>query len=47
LFEIMHVEHEQPFYQISNLPTFKLRCELFVYNDERLNTTITEIDEIE
>ena len=47
LFEIMHVEHEQPFYQISNLPTFKLRCELFVYNDERLNTNIEEIDEIE
>jgi hypothetical protein len=29
LFQIMHVEHEQPFYQLSNLPTYKMRCELF------------------
>lgn len=47
LFQIMHVEHEQPFYQISNLPTFKLRCELFEYNDENLNTGIDDIDNIE
>lgn len=47
LFQIMHVEHEQPFYQISNLPTFKLRCELFEYNDENLNTGIEDIDNIE
>ena len=47
LFEIMHVEHEQPFYQLSNLPTFKLRCELFTYSDERLNTSIDAIDDIE
>lgn len=47
LFEIMHVEHEQPFYQISNLPTYKLRCELFEYSGEVLDTDITEIDNIE
>jgi hypothetical protein len=47
LFEIMQVEHEQPFYQLSNLPTFKLRCELFEYNDEDLDTGITSIDDIE
>lgn len=47
LFEITHVEHESPFYQLSNLPVFKLRCELFEYSDENLDTGIDEIDEIE
>lgn len=47
LFEIMQVEHEQPFYQLSNLPTFKLRCELFEYNDEDMDTGIINIDDIE
>ncbi len=27
MFEIMHVEHEQPFYQLNNVPTYNLRCE--------------------
>ena len=47
LFEIMHVEHEQPFYQLSNLPVFKMRCQLFEYNDEDFDTGINEIDAIE
>ena len=47
LFQIMHVEHEQPFYQLSNLPTYKLRTELFEYNDEDLDTGIDAIDAIE
>ena len=47
LFEIMHVEHEQPFYQLSNLPTYKLRCEKFEYNDEDFDTYIEPIDSIE
>jgi len=47
LFEITMVEHEQPFYQLKNLPTYKLRCELFEYGDEDLDTNITEIDNIE
>ena len=47
LFQIMAVEHEQPFYQLSNLPTYKLRCELFEYNDENLDTGIASIDAIE
>lgn len=47
LFQIMHVEHESPFYQISNLPTYKMRCELFEYNDEDLDTGIDVIDQIE
>lgn len=47
LFEIMHVEHEQPFYQLSNLPTYKLRCEKFEYNDEDFDTNVEVIDAIE
>lgn len=47
LFEIMHVEHEQPFYQLSNLPVFKLRAQLFEYNDEDLDTGVNVIDTIE
>ena len=47
LFEISHVEHEQPFYQLSNLPVFKLRTRLFEYNNEDLDTGVTEVDKIE
>ena len=47
LFQIMHVEHEMPFYQLQNLPTYKLRCELFEYNDEDFDTGIVGVDKIE
>jgi len=47
LFQITHVEHEQPFYQLQNLPTYKLRCELFEYNDEDFDTGVNLVDDIE
>lgn len=47
LFQIMHVEHEQPFYQLNNLPTYRLRAELFEYNNEQLDTGVGDIDAIE
>jgi hypothetical protein len=47
LFEISFVEHEQPFYQLSNLPVYKLQAKLFEYNDEEFNTGVAEIDAIE
>lgn len=47
MFQIMHVEHESPFYQFSNLPTWKLRCELFEYNDDQFDTGIDSVDDIE
>ena len=47
LFQVMAVEHEQPFYQLSNLAVYKLRCELFEYNDEDLDTGVAAIDDIE
>jgi len=47
MFQIVHVEHDRPFYQIQNLPTYKLRCELFEYSGEELITSIGTIDSIE
>ena len=44
LFEIKFVEHEKPFYQLGNLYTYTLQCELFRYENELLDTTIDEID---
>ena len=43
-FKITHVEHESPFYQLSNLPTYKLRCEKFEYSDEQFATGNIELD---
>lgn len=47
LFEIKFVEHEAIFYQTGRLQTYDLRCELFEYSSERLDTGITEIDSVE
>jgi hypothetical protein len=46
-FQIMKVETQSPFYQLSNLPTFKMRCSLFEYNDEDMDTGIDTLDAIE
>ena len=43
-FEISFVEDEQPFYQLSNLPVYKLECALFEYNDEDFETGVESID---
>ena len=34
LFEIKHVEHENPFYQLGKNFIYELQCELFRYEDE-------------
>lgn len=47
MFQVQHVEHEQPFYQIENLPVFKLRCTLFEYTGENFNTAVDDIQAIE
>ena len=47
LFEIMHVEHESPFYQLSNLPTYKMRCQLFEYSGEDIDTGVDGINKIQ
>ena len=44
LFEIKFVEHEDPFYQLGKNYVYKLKCELFEYEDEVIDTTIDLID---
>jgi hypothetical protein len=47
VFEIKFVEHEAVFYQMGSLQTYDIRCELFEYSHERLDTGIAAIDSIE
>ena len=47
IFEITFVDKDDPFYQIHNLPAFKLKCKTFEYSGEDLDTGIKEIDAIE
>ena len=47
LFEINFVDHDEPFHQLDNNPVYKLKCRLFDYGSEDLETGITEIDAIE
>ena len=44
LFEIKFVEHEDPFYQLGKNYVFMLKCELFEYEDEVIDTSINVID---
>lgn len=44
LFEIKFVENEKPFYQLNKNYVYELRCELFEYEDEDVDTGVDEID---
>ena len=46
-FEIQFVEHEQPFYQLGKVHVWGLRCELFEYSDEDIDTGVAAGDQIE
>lgn len=45
LFEVKHVEHENPFYQLGKNYIYELQCELFRYEDEQFDTNVSFIDE--
>ena len=45
LFEIKYVEHEKPFYMLRENYVYTLRCELFRYEDEVIDTGVDEIDD--
>jgi len=45
LFEIKFVEHEKPFYQLKKTYVYELRCELYRYEDEVLDTGVESIDD--
>ena len=47
LFEITFVDQDDPFYQVHNLPTYKLKCKTFEYASEVIDTGIAEIDAID
>lgn len=47
LFEISFVDKDDPFFQVDNLPVYKLYARTVEYSDERLDTGITDIDAIE
>ena len=44
LFEVKFVEHEDPFYQLGKNYVYQLKCELFEYENEVIDTSIDTID---
>ena len=46
-FEIQFVEDQEPFFQLGNLPVYKLRCTRFEYSSERIDTGVSDIDNLE
>jgi len=46
-FEILFVEDQQPFFQLGNLPVYKLKVTRFEYSSEEIKTGVEEIDEAE
>ena len=45
LFEIKHVENEQPFFQLGKNYTYELECELYQLQDDIIDTNVAGIDE--
>ena len=46
-FEIQFVEDEEPFYQLGNLPVYKLKVTRWEYANEEINTGIDRLDNVE
>ena len=44
-FQIDFVEDEDPMYQINDLPIFKLKCSMWEYSMETVDTGVAEIDD--
>lgn len=47
IFQIKFVEHEAIFYQLGALQTYDLQCELFEYSNEKFNTGIPQLDQLD
>ena len=47
MFQINFVDHDEPFYQLDSNPVYKMRCRLYDYSSEIIDTGITGIDAIE
>ena len=46
-FEIQFVEDQEPFFQLGNLPVYKLRATKFEYSSEKIQGTIPQLNEAE
>jgi hypothetical protein len=46
-FEIKFVQDQEPFFQLSNLPVYKLVCTRWEYSGEQIDTGLTDIDSAE
>ena len=46
-FEIQFVEDQEPFFQLGQLPVYKLRCTRWEYSSEKLDTGVDAIDSAE
>ena len=44
-FEVAFVEDQEPFFQLGNLPCYKLVCKTFEYSSEEFNTGNADIDQ--
>jgi hypothetical protein len=47
MYEIKFTENIENFFQLGKLYTFELRCERYRYSNERIDTDIEEIDNVE
>ena len=47
MYEIKFTQNIENFFQLGKLYTYELRCDRIEYSSERINTDVTEIDEIE
>ena len=47
MYEIKFTQNIENFYQLGKLYTYEMRCDRLEYSSERINTDVTEIDEIE
>ena len=47
LYEITYVDDKKPFFQLGNLPTYKLICQLFEYANQEFDTGVDSIDNLQ
>jgi len=46
-FEILFVEDQEPFFQLGNLPVYKLKVTRWEYSSERIDTGVSDVDKAE
>jgi hypothetical protein len=47
MYEIKFTENIENFFQLGKLYTYEMRCDRFEYSSERIDTEVTDIDNIE